>query len=82
MTVQIAVRLDDALAENVRTAAAVAGTNLSERVRSAIRQQAALATALLTRAEEDTGPQLYTDEQEDALLAARRRHAVAAFDHQ
>jgi 8-oxo-dGTP pyrophosphatase MutT (NUDIX family) len=75
MTVQIAVRLDDVLAENARAAAAAAaaGTNLSEWVRSAIRQQAALATALRARAEEDTGPRLYTDEQEDALLAARCR---------
>ncbi|MGH3985500.1 MAG: hypothetical protein ACRDST_23150 [Pseudonocardiaceae bacterium] len=79
MTVQIAVRLDDVLAENARAAAAAAGTNLSEWVRSAIRQQAALATALRARAEEDTGPRLYTDEQEDALVAARRRRADAAF---
>lgn len=87
MTVQIAVRLDDALAENVRAAATAAGTNLSEWIRSAIRQQAALATALRARAEEDTGPRLYTDEQEDALVVARRRRATAvfadtAFDHQ
>ncbi|PZS37435.1 MAG: hypothetical protein DLM62_19225 [Pseudonocardiales bacterium] len=82
MAVQIAVRLDDTLAENVRTAAAAAGTSLSEWVRSAIRQQSALATALRARAEEDTGPPLYTDEQEDDLLAARRRRAVAAFDRQ
>jgi hypothetical protein len=68
------------LHKNVRAAAAAAGTNLSEWVRSAIRQQATLATALRARAEEDTGRRLYTDEQEDALLAARRRRAVAAFD--
>jgi hypothetical protein len=80
MTVQIAVRLDDALAENVRAAAAAAaGTNLSEWIRSAIRQQATLATALRARAEEDAGPRLYTDEQEDALLVARRRRAAAVF---
>ena len=82
MTVQIAVRLDDALAENVRAAATAAGMNLSEWVRYAIRQQAALATALRARAEEDTGPPLYTGEQEDALFTARRRRAVTAFDHQ
>jgi hypothetical protein len=80
MTVQIAVRLDDTLAENARVAAAAAGTNLSEWIRTAIRQQAALATARRARAEEDTHPPLYTDEQEDTLLAARRRRAVAAFD--
>jgi hypothetical protein len=79
MTVQIAVRLDDTLAENARAAAAAAGINLSEWVRCAIRQQAALATALRARAEEDSGAQLYTDEQEDALLAARRRRAAATF---
>jgi Ribbon-helix-helix protein, copG family len=82
MTVQIAVRLDDALAETVRAAAAAAGTNLSEWVRCAIRQQAALAAALRARAEEDTGPPLYTDEQEDALFTARRHRAVTVFDHQ
>jgi hypothetical protein len=82
MAVQIAIRLDDALAENARAAAVAAGTNLSEWVRSAIRQQAALATALRARAEEDTGLPRYTDEQEEALLAARRRRAVAAFDQQ
>lgn len=80
MTVQIAVRLDDVLAENARAAAAAAGTNLSEWVRSAIRQQTALAIALRARAEEDARPPLYTGEQEDALLAARRHRAVATFD--
>ena len=82
MTVQIAIRLDDALAENARAAAVAAGTNLSEWVRSAIRQQAALAIALRARAEEDSGPSMYTDEQEEALLAARRGRAVTAFHHQ
>lgn len=82
MTVQIAVRLDDALAENARAAATAAGTNLSEWIRSAIRKQAALATALRARAEEDTGPHLYTDAQEDALVTARRRRAAAGFDPQ
>ncbi len=79
MTVQIAVRLDDALAQNARAAATAAGTNLSEWIRSAIRQQAALAIALRARVEEDTCPRLYTGEQEDALLAARRHRASAAF---
>ncbi|MGH3982574.1 MAG: hypothetical protein ACRDST_07805 [Pseudonocardiaceae bacterium] len=79
MTVQIAVRLDDTLAQNARAAATAAGTNLSEWIRFAIRQQAALATALRARAEEDSGPPLYTDGQEDTLLAARRRRAAAAF---
>ncbi|MGH3428621.1 MAG: hypothetical protein ACRDQZ_13810 [Mycobacteriales bacterium] len=79
MTVQIAIRLDDTLAENARAAATAAGTNLSEWIRSAIRRQAALATALRARAEEDTGPPLYTDEQEGALLATRRHRTAAAF---
>lgn len=80
MTVQIAVRLDDALAEDVRAAAAAAGTNLSDWVRTAIRRQAALATALRARAEEDARPQLYDQEQEDTLVAARRRRAAVMFE--
>lgn len=79
MAVQIAIRLDDALAANARAAATDAGTNLSEWIRCAIRQQAALATALRARAEEDTGPPLYTDDQEDALVVARRRRGIATF---
>jgi len=80
MTVQIAVRLDDDLAELARAAAADAGTNLSEWVRAAIRRQAALATAFRARAEEDAGPALYGEADEDALVASRRRRAAAAFD--
>jgi antitoxin component of RelBE/YafQ-DinJ toxin-antitoxin module len=80
MTVQIAVRLDDTLAENARAAAAAAGTNLSEWIRTAIRQQAALATAMRARAEEDARPALYTDDQEDTLVTARSRRAIAAFE--
>ena len=80
MPVQIAIRLDDTLAANARAAATAAGTNLSEWIRSAIRQQAALDTALRARAEEDAGPPLYTDEQEDALGMARRRRAAAFTD--
>jgi len=82
MTVQIAVRLDDTLAENARAAAAAAGTNLSEWIRTAIRQQAALATARRARAEEDTRLALYTAEQEDVLAGARRRRALATFAQQ
>lgn len=82
MTVQIAVRLDDALAEDVRAAAAAAGTNLSDWVRTAIRRQAALATALRARAEEDARPRLYDQEQEDILVAARRRRAATMFEQQ
>lgn len=82
MTVQIAVRLEDALAEDVRAAAAAAGTSLSDWVRTAIRRQVALATALRARAEEDASPSLYGQAQEDALVASRQRRAVAAFDQQ
>jgi hypothetical protein len=82
MTVQIAVRLDDALAEDVRAAAAATGISLSDWVRTAIRRQVALATALQARAEEDARPALYGQEQEDALVVSRRRRAVAAFDQQ
>ncbi len=80
MTVQIAVKLDDNLAEQVRAAAADAGTNLSEWVRTALQRQAALAKALRARAEEDAREAVYTDEQESALMAARRRRAISALD--
>lgn len=75
-----APQLDDTLAENARAAATAAGTTLSEWIRTAIRQQAALATAMRARAEEDARPALYTDEQEDALVTARSRRAIAAFE--
>lgn len=80
MTVQVAVRLDDSLAESAREAAAAAGTNLSEWVRSAIRQQAALATARRARAEEDARTPVYSEEQERSLMAARRRRAIYSLD--
>jgi post-segregation antitoxin (ccd killing protein) len=80
MTVQIAVKLDDGLAEQVRAAAADAGTNLSEWVRTALQQQAAVAKARRARAEEDARAPLYTDQQERALMAARRRRAISALD--
>jgi hypothetical protein len=80
MTVQIAVRLDDGLAEQVRAAAADAGSNLSDWVRTALAHQAALATAMRARAEEDARAPLHTPAQEQALMAARRRRALAALD--
>jgi post-segregation antitoxin (ccd killing protein) len=80
MTVQIAVKLDDGLAEQVKAAAADAGTNLSEWVRAALQRQAAIAKAMRARAEEDARGPVYTDEQEGALMAARRRRAIAALD--
>jgi predicted nucleic acid-binding Zn ribbon protein len=80
MTVQIAVKLDDQLAEQVRAAAADAGTNLSEWVRTALQRQAALAKAMRARAEEDARGAVYTDEQEVALMTARRRRAIEALD--
>jgi hypothetical protein len=80
MTVQIAVRLDERLAETARAAAAADGTNLSEWIRSAIRRQAALATAMRARAEEDGSPSLHTGAQEEAIVAARMRRAAEAFD--
>lgn len=79
MTVQIALRLDDRLAESLRAAAAADGTNLSEWLRGAIRREVALATALRARVQEDARSPLYTDEQQDTLIASRRRRAVAAF---
>jgi hypothetical protein len=80
MTVQIAVKLDDGLAAQIRVEAAGAGTTLSDWVRSALANQAAIAKAQRARAEEDARPPVYTDEQEGALMAARRRRALAAFD--
>ena len=80
MTVQIAVKLDDGLAEQVKAAAADAGTNLSEWVRTALQRQAAAAKAIRARAEEDARAPLYTNEQERALMEARRRRAIAALD--
>ena len=80
MTVQIAVKLDDGLAEQVKAAAADAGTNLSEWVRTALQRQAAVAKAIRARTEEDARAPLYTDEQERALMQARRRRAIAALD--
>lgn len=82
MTVQIAVKLDDGLAEQVRAAAADAGTNLSGWIRFALQREAALAKALRARAEEDARGSVYSDEQEAALMAARRRRAIAALDEQ
>ncbi len=80
MTVQIAVKLDDGLAEQVKVAAADAGTTLSEWVRTALQRQAAAAKAIRARAEEDARAPLYTTEQERALMQARRRRAIAALD--
>ena len=80
MTEKIAVRLDDVLAENARTAAAASGATLSDWVRSAIRHQVALDVALRARAEEDARPPLYSLDQENALMDARQRRALAAFD--
>jgi hypothetical protein len=77
---QIALRLDDRLAETARAEAAAAGKNLSDWVRDAIIYQARLATALRARAEEDARGSLYTPEQEDALMDERQSRAVAAFD--
>ena len=81
MTVQIALRLDEGLAASARAAAAADGTTISEWIREAIRKEAALATALRARAEEDARAPLYTAEQEDALLDERQRRALAAFAH-
>ena len=80
MTVQIAVRLDDHLAEQVKAAAADAGSNLSDWVRTALAQQAAAAKAMRARAEEDAREPLYTPQQEQALQQARHRRALAALD--
>ena len=80
MKVQIAVKLDNGLAEQVRAAAADAGTNLSEWVRATLQHQALVAKSMRARAEEDAREAVYTDEQETALMTARRRRAIAALD--
>jgi hypothetical protein len=67
MTVQIAVKLDDCLAEQIKAAAADAGTSLSEWIRAALRHQALVAKAMRARAEEDTRGPRYTEAQEAAL---------------
>jgi metal-responsive CopG/Arc/MetJ family transcriptional regulator len=82
MTVQIAVNLDDGLAEQLKAAAEDAGTNLSEWIRAALRHQALVAKAMRARAEEDTRAAPYTEAQEAALMATRRRRAIAALDEQ
>ncbi|MDT7596467.1 MAG: hypothetical protein QOJ06_2013 [Pseudonocardiales bacterium] len=82
MTVQIAVKLDDRLAEQVKAAAADAGTTLSEWVRSALQHQATVAKARRARAEEDARGAIYTAEQEAALTRTRHRRAINALDEQ
>ena len=77
---RIALRLDDSLAENAEAAAAAAGQTLSEWLRGAILHRAKLDTALRARAEEDARGPLYTPEQEETLMAHRKRLALAAFD--
>lgn len=79
MSEQIAVRLEDGLAENARAEAAAAGTSLSEWVRGAIQRQVLQATALRARVEEDARGPLWSDDEEDALMDARHRRGIAAF---
>jgi len=80
MSEQMTLRLDDRLAAGARDAAAAAGSSVSDWVRSAIRHQLALTTALRARAEEDARGALFSEEQEDVLLDARMAESVAAFE--
>ncbi|MGH3586278.1 MAG: ribbon-helix-helix protein, CopG family [Pseudonocardia sp.] len=80
MTMQVSVKLDDELAEQVRAAAADSGSNLSDWVRQVLQHQALAAKAQRARAEEDARGAVYTAEQEAALTAARRRRAIAALE--
>ena len=80
MTVQIAVKLDDDLARQVKAAAAAEGTNLSEWVRAALQHQSGLARAMRARAEEDARAPVYERSQEQELMAARRRRALTALN--
>ncbi|HZZ50061.1 MAG TPA: hypothetical protein VFE65_24490 [Pseudonocardia sp.] len=79
MTVQIAVKLDDKLGEEVKAAAADAGTSLSDWVRSVLKHQAAAAKALRARAEEDAREPFQTVERTAELMAARRRRAIQSL---
>lgn len=56
------------------------GTNLSEWVRAALQREATRAKAMRARAEEDARGSVYTDEQEAAMMAARRRRGIAAIE--
>ena len=80
MTVQIAVRLEDGLAEQARAAADDAGTNLSEWIRIALHRQVLASKAARARREEDAREATSTAEQEAELMAARRRRAIASLD--
>lgn len=80
MSEQMTLRLDGRLAAGARDAAAEAGCSLSDWLRTAIRHQLALRTAVRARAEEDARGGLFSAEQEDALLDARMAESVAAFD--
>ncbi|WP_226363244.1 YlcI/YnfO family protein [Pseudonocardia sp. ICBG1142] len=79
MSTQITVRLDDGLHEHAIRAAAEAGTTLSDWIRTAVARQAATAKALRARAEEDAHPAVYRPEQEQALMADRRRRAATTL---
>ncbi len=76
MTVQIALRLDEGLADSARAAAADSGTNLSEWLRREIKSAADRAAYRRALAAETARP-LYTDEQEDAIMAVHARRHLA-----
>lgn len=80
VTEQMSIRLEDGLAEKARAAAEAEGTSLSDWVRSAIRHKVLLATAMRARAEEDARGPLYTETEENAVMDARERRALAAFE--
>jgi hypothetical protein len=80
MSEQMTLRLDDRLAAGARDAAAAAGSSVSDWVRGAIRHQLALTTALRARAEEDARNELFSEDQEDAVLDARMAASIATFE--
>ena len=80
MTMQIAVKLDDRLAEEVRAAADESGKNLSEWIRATLAHQVVVLRAQRARAEEDAREPTYCDEQEAELMVARRRRAITSLD--
>jgi hypothetical protein len=77
MSIRIALRIDEQLAESVRAAASSARVDFSDWVRRALRREAIRDLARRARAHEDEHGGLYTDDEESALAADRARRHVA-----
>lgn len=77
MSVRIALRIDEQLAESVRAAATSARVDFSDWVRRALRREATRDLARVARAHEDAHGGLYTDDEESELAVDRARRHVA-----